>query len=135
MKLSCSILTRCIALAAGCFDTIDRIIGYAKIESGEFKSCPEAIDLAGTVSRLVTEYRSAAEAKGLTLDLQIETQDPIVYFDRFCLESVIANPLVNAIKFTESGQVTVRVYRANGRLKLEISDTGIGMDAPFLAHF
>lgn len=116
-------------------DTVDQIIGFAKIESGEFQPCPEMVNLAGVVSRLVNEYRDAAEKKGLSLEQQIETEDAIVYFDRFCLESVIANPLVNAIKFTESGQVTVRLYQgANGRLKLEIRDTGIGMDVPFLAH-
>jgi signal transduction histidine kinase len=115
--------------------TVDQILAYAKLECGEFKLCPEWIDLSAIVNHLVEKYRGAAEAKGLTLGCQIESEDTNVCFDRFCLEGVIANPLVNAIKFTESGHVKVRLYRAdNGQLKLEISDTGIGMDTPFLTH-
>jgi signal transduction histidine kinase len=115
--------------------TIDRIIAYAKLECGEFKPCPELIDVSPMVSRLIEEHRGVAEEKGLLLVGQIEAAETIVHFDPVCLESVITNPLANAIKFTESGHVTVRLYRAaNGQLKLDISDTGIGIDTPYLAH-
>ncbi|HEX4210359.1 MAG TPA: ATP-binding protein, partial [Candidatus Binataceae bacterium] len=57
-----------------------------------------------------------------------------VSFDRHCLTSVIANPLLNAIKFTEAGHIRVRLYQTSGKLKLEITDSGIGIDSAFLTR-
>jgi signal transduction histidine kinase len=115
--------------------TVDQIIAYAKLECGDFKSCPELIDVSATVSRLVEEHRGAAEEKGLDLTQRIDATDTLIFFDPQCLESVIVNPLANAIKFTASGQIAVRLYRAaGGQLKLEITDSGVGMDAAYIAR-
>ena len=115
--------------------TVDRMIAYAKLECGDFKSCPELIDVGAMVSRLVEEHRGAAEEKGLGLTQRIDATDTIIFFDPECLEGVIVNPLANAIKFTVAGQIAVRLYRgANGQLKLEITDSGVGMDAAYIAR-
>jgi signal transduction histidine kinase len=115
--------------------TVDRIIAYARLECGDFKPRPETVDLRAVVDRLIEEHRPAAEEKGLLLIHFAETDDANVQFDPQCLEGVIGNPLLNAIKFTEAGGVTVRLYRAgDGQLKLEISDSGIGMNAGYLAQ-
>jgi len=115
--------------------TVEKIIDYAKLESGDFNPHSEPLDVAALVTALMEEHRGPAEEKGLTLLCGIEAVDTIVSFDRHCLESVIANPLLNAIKFTEAGYVSVRLHRtAAGKLKLEISDSGIGIDAAHLTR-
>lgn len=115
--------------------TVDRIIAFAKLECGEFKVRPELVDAGAMVSRLIEEHRGTAEDKGLALLHLIEADDALVYFDPHCLETAISNPLLNAIKFTQSGGVTVRLYRVdNGRLKLEIRDSGIGMEPAYAAR-
>ena len=91
--------------------------------------------MAALVTALIEEHRGPADEKGLTLICGIEAADTIVSFDRHCLESVIANPLLNAIKFTEAGYVSARLHRtAAGKLALEISDSGIGIDESYLAR-
>ena len=115
--------------------TVEKIIDFAKLESGDFDPHPEPLDVAALVTASMEEHRAPADEKGLTLKCTIEATDTIVSFDRHCLESVIANPLLNAIKFTEVGFVSARLYRTvSGKLKLEISDSGIGIDAAYLAH-
>jgi signal transduction histidine kinase len=115
--------------------TVDRIIAYARLECGDFKPRPETVDVRAAVERLIQEHRPAAEEKGLLLIHFAETDDAQVQFDPQCLEAVITNPLLNAIKFTEAGGVTVRLYRSDaGLLKLEISDSGIGMNAEYMAQ-
>ena len=115
--------------------TVEKIIDFAKLESGDFDPHPEPLDVAALVTALMEEHRGPADEKGLTLMCGIEAADTIVSFDRHCLESVVANPLLNAIKFTEAGYVSARLHRTvTGKLKLEISDSGIGIDAAYLAR-
>ena len=115
--------------------TVEKIIDYARLESGNFASRPESIDAGAMLTALIEEHRGTAEDKGLTLRCRIDAADTIVAFDRHCLTSVIANPLLNAIKFTEAGHVSARLYRNGaGKLRLEISDSGIGIDAAYLTR-
>jgi signal transduction histidine kinase len=115
--------------------TVEKILDYARLDSGDFVFHPEPIDVASTLSAIIEEHRASVEAKGLTLMSGIDGNDNTVLFDRRCLANVIANPLLNAIKFTEAGYVSVRLFRtAAGQLKLEISDSGIGIDSAYLAR-
>jgi signal transduction histidine kinase len=115
--------------------TVEKILDYARLNSGDFVFRPEPVDVALALKSIIEDHRSAAEAKGLTLLCGIDGSDNEVLFDRSCLMNVIANPLLNAIKFTQSGYVSARLYRTAGRmLKLEIGDSGIGMGRAYLAR-
>ncbi len=58
-----------------------------------------------------------------------------VLFDEYCLSGALTNLLQNAIKFTEEGSVTARLYRGSDRnLRISIVDTGIGIEAAYLAR-
>ncbi|HEX4208853.1 MAG TPA: histidine kinase dimerization/phospho-acceptor domain-containing protein, partial [Candidatus Binataceae bacterium] len=104
--------------------TVEKILDYAQLESGNFASRPEPLDAAAMLIALIEEHRGHADEKGLALTCRIEAADTVVSFDRHCLTSVIANPLLNAIKFTEAGHIRVRLYQTSGKLKLEITDSG-----------
>ena len=79
------------------------------------------------------DFRITAERKGITLSSAIETTDAGVVFDEYCLNQALTNLLDNAIKFTDRGAVTLRLYRAtDGTLSLELHDTGIGIGQEFL---
>jgi len=115
--------------------TVEKILDYARLDSGDFDFRPEPIDVASTLTAIIEEHRGSAEEKGLTLMSGIDGNDNIVMFDRRCLANVIANPWLNAIKFTEAGYVSARLFRtATGKLKLEISDSGIGIDSAYIAR-
>jgi signal transduction histidine kinase len=115
--------------------TVEKILDYARLDSGDFDFRPEPIDVASTLTAIIEEHRGSAEEKGLTLMSGIDGNDNVVMFDRRCLANVIANPWLNAIKFTEAGYVSARLFRtATGKLKLEISDSGIGIDSAYIAR-
>jgi PAS domain S-box-containing protein len=116
-------------------DTVGSILEISKIESGAYRLDPKPIMLAEFVERLVGEFRVLAERKGLALRAEIDEPRTLVTFDEGCLANALINLLQNAIKFTERGEVTVRLGRdARAALYLEVCDTGAGIDADYLPH-
>jgi signal transduction histidine kinase len=116
-------------------DTVGSILEISKIESGAYRLDPKPIMLAEFVERLVGEFRVLAERKGLALRAEIDEPRTLVTFDEGCLANALTNLLQNAIKFTERGEVTVRLGRdARAAPYLEVCDTGAGIDADYLPH-
>jgi PAS domain S-box-containing protein len=113
--------------------TIDRVLDLSRIESGSLELRPVPLELAPLIERQVRDLSLLAEERGLDLTCQIEVPDAIVPFDAYCLNQALTNLLQNAIKFTERGGVAARLFLdAEGRICLEISDSGIGIDPAFL---
>jgi signal transduction histidine kinase len=80
----------------------------------------------------VREFELLAGEKGLHLTCEIEVPGAIVLFDEYCLSKILYSLLDNAVKFTSSGEVSVRLRRDAGRgLLLEVRDTGVGVDPSF----
>jgi PAS domain S-box-containing protein len=119
---------------------INDILDVSKIEAGrlELDACdftiPDTIEQACSVGQL------EASAKGVALELQIGDEVPLrAHGDDRRLRQVLRNLVTNAVKFTSEGVVTVRVSGqrapAGGtRLRIEVSDTGIGIDPATVDH-
>ncbi|MFA0570911.1 response regulator, partial [Vibrio gallaecicus] len=74
------------------------------------------------------EQERIAQQKGLTLSVEIESSDDIVYFyDKNRLAQILFNLIGNAIKFTEKGSVDVSITCKPDLIAIQISDTGIGI--------
>ncbi|MFN3544707.1 MAG: response regulator [Thiobacillus sp.] len=125
---------------------INDILDFSKIESGHMDLESVDFDLAELVEDATAMFAQQAESKGLEIATQINPTDAVlgVRGDPFRLRQVVANLVNNAIKFTEEGEVVVRVARleaANGsvRLSLCVEDTGIGIEpaaqARIFEHF
>ncbi|SDW02191.1 response regulator [Thiocapsa roseopersicina] len=114
---------------------INDILDYSKIEAGklELESRPFRIDQL--LDQMATLFGSAAGEKGLELVFRVSPDVPRTLLgDALRLGQVLTNLLANALKFTEQGTVEVRITRLGGdtdqaRLRFQVSDTGIGMDA------
>ena len=89
--------------------------------------------LAGFVAPLVEQFRAAGAHKRIELRFLDESNDAVVLADEYCLSVAVRNLLDNAVKFTESGAITIRQFRAGSEVGLEIKDTGVGMEAVFLS--
>lgn len=114
-------------------DTIGAVLDLSRIESGAFELQPATIRLAALVERHVKDLGMLARKKGIALVCQIDEPEATVFFDEHCLSNTILNLLQNAIKFTDQGAVSVRVFRNRmGILSLEVRDTGDGIDAAYL---
>jgi signal transduction histidine kinase len=116
-------------------DTIGAVLDLSRIESGAFELKPATITLAHLVERHVQDLNVLARKKGIGLVCQIDEPEAQVIFDEHCLSNTIINLLQNAIKFTDRGAVSVRVFRDHANvLSLEVRDTGRGIDPAYLPH-
>jgi signal transduction histidine kinase len=115
--------------------TIDAILEISRMEAGGYKLAPRDINLAEFSARLLGEFRVLAERKGLALRARVEASEAVVRCDENCLSNALTNLLQNAIKFTERGAITVRVYRDSAQKEcLEVADSGVGIDPAYVPH-
>ncbi len=113
--------------------TIQQILDYSRMEAGALALEPSAIALAPFIEDQANDLKVLAAEKGLELRLEIAESDATVRFDEYCLQSALSNLLHNAIKFTDRGEIVLELDRDSaGTLKLEIRDTGIGIDDNYM---
>ncbi|MEN9865667.1 MAG: hypothetical protein RL748_1257, partial [Pseudomonadota bacterium] len=108
---------------------INDILDYSKLEAGKMTIEMIDFDLPGLVRDAVAIMEERAEAKGLTLVAEIQRDLPTWWHgDPTRLRQVLINLIGNAIKFTETGSVKVRVkVETNGMVSFMVRDTGIGI--------
>src|SRR5256712_18912 len=112
---------------------INDLLDFSKIEAGKFELDTTSFDLEDTVSHTIKALAARADSKGLELAYQIQPNVPTALRgDPGRLRQIIQNLVGNAIKFTERGEVVVRVDKESAtadeiRLHLAVTDTGIGI--------
>jgi signal transduction histidine kinase len=113
--------------------TIQNVIDMAKLERGLFQLRPEEISLSPFVESRVAAMRPNADAKGLRLAYTSDDPAARVRFDEYSLALALDHLIDNAIKFTQSGMVSVKLVRNHERrLFVQVCDTGIGIDPKYL---
>jgi signal transduction histidine kinase/CheY-like chemotaxis protein len=119
---------------------IDDILDFSKIEAGKLELETIDFDLRQVLEDVIGMFSEQAQTAGLELALAI---DPAVHTqlrgDPDRLRQIVSNLAGNAIKFTAHGKVAVHVRESTARagtalLRVEVSDTGIGIDAQSLEH-
>ncbi|KAF2401591.1 hypothetical protein EJ06DRAFT_474895 [Trichodelitschia bisporula] len=117
---------------------IDDILDISKIEANRMVMEEIAFSLRGTVFNALKSLTTRANDRNLNLAYQVDQWVPdYVVGDSFRLRQIILNLVGNAIKFTEHGEVKVRIGMIDDAkcrpdeymIKLSVSDTGIGIKA------
>lgn len=106
---------------------INDVLDISKIEAGQLKIASEPIDLRPMLEKSIRTVRPLAEAKHLTLNLDVADDVGLVRADSRRVEQILLNLLSNAIKFTEHGGILVTCIRQDTKVKISVTDTGIGM--------
>jgi signal transduction histidine kinase/CheY-like chemotaxis protein len=112
---------------------LNDVLDFSKIEAGKLTLESIDFDLQDHLERTLDIESDLARRKGLELALDFDPSVPVrVNGDPVRLRQVILNLLGNAIKFTERGEVILRVKNAEStaqglRLRFEVADTGIGV--------
>ena len=113
---------------------INDILDFSKIESGHLALEEVDFDLGDAVEEALAMFAQPAEAKGLELAVQFIPHDAplLLRGDPLRLRQVVSNLIGNAIKFTEEGEVVVRVMlldqsASHALMRIAVSDTGIGI--------
>jgi len=126
---------RLIGEALGCgsmlAELLNDIIDFSKIEAGRLELAPEPVEPAAVLCGVAGLLRPEAEAKDLYLRTVVAPDLGWVRIDPVRLRQVLFNLIGNAVKFTLSGGVEVRLTGtgegADRRLCIEVEDTGVGI--------
>ena len=107
---------------------INDILDYSKLEAEAVDLDPQAFDPRAMVEGAVAIVETQCQAKGLMLETVIDADLPgALMGDEGRLRQVTLNFLSNAVKFTTSGTIRLDVTTAGDRLRLAVTDSGIGI--------
>ena len=113
------------------FGLIDDVLDISKIEAGRMELQSANFDLHSLVRRLESMFQHRCQQKGIRLRIENSVAQPCwVHGDEGKLRQVLINLLGNAVKFTDAGEVTLRIDAQAGDVhRFEVRDTGIGIPA------
>jgi signal transduction histidine kinase len=105
---------------------INNLLDLAQMEAGKLRLRYQPVELHAMVTALMSPFRVMAEKKGIHLSLEGKPVSAI-HADAERIEIVFQNLISNALKFTQEGSVTVRVYEDELTVHVEVVDTGPGI--------
>ena len=112
---------------------IDELLDLSRIISGRLKLERSLVDWPEIMQAALDITRPAAEAKNITLNVEVDLNAGAFVGDAPRLQQVAWNLLANAVKFTpDGGVVRVRLARDQDTIVLSVADTGEGMTPEFL---
>ncbi|SDG96884.1 ATP-binding protein [Roseospirillum parvum] len=123
--------------AQGLLQVINDILDLSKLESGKFELERACFNLPQTVKGVLLTLEHRAREKGLGLDFRYDGDLPHCFTgDPARLRQILFNLVGNAVKFTKSGTVSVRIRRTDSPEKIHflVQDTGIGIAPDRLPH-
>ncbi|MBG1266487.1 ATP-binding response regulator [Nostoc sp. WHI] len=114
---------------------LNEVLDFSKLEAGQLALKVERFNVSRVINLAVDEMRSTAEAKNISLLVQTDLQNSLVFNDPVRVKQILINLLSNAIKFTDSGEIWVEVKElpAN-RVAIIVRDTGIGIAPKDFKH-
>lgn len=114
---------------------IEDLLDISRIAEGKIRLHVRPVSLAEVVQRAVDTVAAAADAKGVRLQVVLDSTVDPVSGDPDRLQQVAWNLLSNAVKFTpRGGRVHVVIERVNSHVELAVTDTGCGLAADQLPH-
>lgn len=107
---------------------VSALLDYHQLESGKAEMHSTSFSPARLVNGTVAEMQPMAMKKRLSLRADISLPpDMTCQSDAFRIKQILTNLVGNALKYTDSGSVTVTLGMAGGRIALGVADTGRGM--------
>ena len=118
--------------AGSLLSIVNDILDFSKIESGRMEILPVSYQLSSLIHDIYLLIADRAEKKGLMLRIHVDEALPsTLYGDDIRLKQIVINLLTNAVKYTESGSVTLNitgtVQNEICELSVQVKDTGIGI--------
>jgi signal transduction histidine kinase len=108
---------------------INDVLDLSKIEAGQLKLSLADYSIKDVVNNVVSAVEPLATKKKLNFKVDVRPDMPTAHGDEQKLTQVLLNLTGNAIKFTDAGEVAIKVSAANGSYTVAIHDTGPGISA------
>ncbi len=115
---------------------VNEVLDFSKIEAGELSIHLEPVNILKELDTVMTPMQTVAESKDIHLSIVLPGKFPkLVELDSLRFRQIVNNILSNAIKFTETGTISLLLEKIeHDQFLLRISDTGIGMTVEQIDH-
>jgi len=110
------------------------LLDLSRIEAGESQPQLAAISARDLLTTAVEELRPQVEAKDLKLSVDAPLDLPWVLIDRLQIERVISNLVINALRHTKNGEITISAEQRDNHVAISVADTGSGIPTEYLPH-
>jgi len=110
------------------------LLDLSRIEAGESQPTPKTIRTRDFIINATEGLRAQVEAKRLSFDVLIPIGLPNVTVDPSQIERVLANLVVNAIRYTKQGGIRIGAETRGNYIAVSVSDTGTGIPPEYLPH-
>lgn len=105
---------------------INDVIDVSKIETGKVELLIEELNLVDLMQEVKESFKIAVDVKNLKLSLEMPER-LIIKSDERRIKQVIMNLISNAVKFTDRGEIEIKVKKKDERVKVSVADTGVGI--------
>ena len=114
-------------------DAVGSLLEYVELENGRTID-RRPMDARAAVEAAAERLREKAESQGLTFEVDLADTPLRIYGEAAALERAVEALVRNAVQFTEQGSVAVRATQQDGRIAIEVQDTGAGVGDAFRSH-
>ena len=121
-------VSRVVGAGNGLLAIVNDVLDFSKLEAGQFTITPRPSDIGKVCNDTLSIFAAQALEKGIALGFEAGPLPSCLMFDPDRMGQVLINLIGNAVKFTDAGRVVLHAEWAKGRLRLEVLDTGAGMD-------
>jgi len=130
-----------VEVLSACRDDCDRLdqlmrdlLDVSRIEAGESKPRFESVRTRDLLDAATRELQPQVESKGLDFKVEAPIELPVLRIDRSQVERVLANLVVNAIRYTKQGEIKISAQPRGNSVAVSVSDTGSGIPTEYLPH-
>ena len=110
------------------------IVDVAKLESGNMKLNKETFVLNNLVHDVYIELEDMVKEKNLDFILEEKDKDIEINADKSRIRQVLINILNNSVKFTDKGKLVLTIEKSDGKAKITVKDTGIGIQKDKISY-
>lgn len=111
---------------------VNALMDFSRVEAGRMEGRFVPTNLSQFITQLAALFKPAVERLGLEYVLDVQPREELVFVDPVLFETVVSNLIGNALKYTETGCITVRV-KYTDYAEVSVIDTGVGIPKNELA--
>jgi signal transduction histidine kinase len=108
---------------------VNDLLDLAKIESGKLELNKKELDIIDLAEEVSKSFEKPAADKGIEIKKEFPVTGIIVNADKDKLTQVFVNLIGNALKFSDKGNITIKIFELRDEAQVEVHDTGDGIDS------
>jgi ammonium transporter len=120
-------LSKILVSAEHLLGLIDEILDLSRIDAGAIEIEIGPVEVVDVLHEVADSFEPLLDQTRVQIYVGVEPPIPTVVTDREKLKQILLNLFSNAVKYTDEGTVAMRARTVDGRLLIEVADTGLGM--------